>query len=430
MEVDFAIAALAGRGLTVLAEMRGKYRTQILIGFIVGFAFLAACLVVTWLRPGDFRLGRDAPVSLLRAPELFMPIVIAALSACALWLFARQRRGSTMIVFAVLVFDLVLWGQSSGWYTSSPRTDNDYWRVPETVQALRDIEPKDSVSYRILTAPHTFDPATRPVPPSVSHASEWTLWTQPDVYMMHGIQNAAGYDGFGLERYSQLAGRMKVWGELADPDATLRGQSREMDLLNVRYLLSRRRQSGEATSPVAIAFPPATENYGGFMFAQNDLGLPNLGAGKLMRFTVAPIEVDRVALLTNLAWSENVPDGAIVGRLRLNAKDGRSFEFSLRAGMDTAEWAYDRPDIRGRIRHKRPTVATSYEVQDARGNYQGHAYLTSFGLPDKVAIESGEISLESGIQWRNLLMSVFRVSLVKQSEGMATGIARIASFQI
>jgi len=28
----------------------------------------------------------------------------------------------------------------------------------------------------------------------------------------YGIENAAGYDGFGLARYSRLAGDMKLWG--------------------------------------------------------------------------------------------------------------------------------------------------------------------------------------------------------------------------
>ena len=174
------------------------------------------------------------------------------------------------------------------------------WGVPETVQFLRRTAPQNSASDRILTAPHAFDPATPPIPPSISHSTDWALWTQPDVYMMHGIHNAAGYDGLGLERYNRLAGQMKVWGELTDPETTLRGDSREIDLLNVRYLISMRKQSGkdEVDSGSAPAtsggdFPPATDRYGGFMFAGNDLGLPSIGAGKRLRFVVSPLAADR-----------------------------------------------------------------------------------------------------------------------------------------
>jgi hypothetical protein len=319
-------------------------------------------------------------------------------------------------LLVILTVDLVVWGHSSGWYTASPTADEEFWKVPETVQILHRAAPQDPASYRILTVPHPFDPATPPVPPSVSHSTDFVLWTQPDIYMMHGIHNAAGYDGLGLERYSRLAGQMKVWGELTDPETTLRGESREIDLLNVRYLISIRRQSGkDQADPVFTSagdFPAATDRYNGLMFAKNDLGLPGIGVGKRLRFVVSPVAADRVALVSNLAWSENVPNQTIVGRFRVMAKDGRVFEFPLRVGIDTAEWSHDRPDIRARIKHKRPSVATSYTVNDAKGNYEAHTYVTSFALPEKITLTSGEIELEAGTRWPDLLLSVFRLSLV------------------
>jgi hypothetical protein len=246
--------------------------------------------------------------------------------------------------------------------------------------------------------------------------------------MMHGIQNAAGYDGLALERYNRLAGQMKVWGELTDPETTLRTDSREIDLLNVRYLISMRQPSAKDQVDSALAqgsdFPPATDRYGGFMFAQNDLGLPSIGAGKRLRFVVRPPAVDRLALVTNLAWSENVPDQAIVGRLRVIANDGRAFEFPLRAGVDTAEWSYDRPDIRARIKHRRPAVATSYTVNDVKANYEAHAYVTSFELPEKIIITAGEIELDGATRWPDLLLGVFRFSLVDTDEDKSYALRR------
>jgi hypothetical protein len=432
MEVNFAVAMLAGRGLTSLAAMRGSRQAMRRVAIVAASVFLLTCLVVTWWRPADFHLKRLAPVSLLRAPELFLPILIAAVSAWALWFFARRQRGATAVLLTVLAVDLIVWGQSSGWHKASGRIPAEFWGVPETVKLLREHAPRDAASYRIFTTREVFDPAA-PVAPSLRYLPDWILWTEPDAYMMYGVQNAAGYDGFGLERYSQLAGQMKLWGELTDSDATLRGGSREIDLLNARYLLSRRKQSDEAepdssddaaTSVTEPAFPPATEKYGGFMFAQSDLGLPNIGANKRLRFTVPPVETDHVALLTNLSWAEEVPDDVPVARLRLKAKDGRFFEFMLRAGVDTADWAFDRPDIRARIRHKRPVVANSYEVNDTQYKYQGHTYATSFALPERVVIESGEIVLEPQTQWPNLLLTVFRVSLVNASAEKSCPLSR------
>jgi len=247
------------------------------------------------------------------------------------------------------------------------------------------------------------------------------------------MQNAAGYDGFGLERYSKLAGQMKLWGELTDPDATLRSSSREIDLLNVRYLLSIRKRSNEVTSDSASddtassngsAFPAATEKYDGFSFAPGDLALPGLGVDKRLQLTVPPVESDHIALVTNLSWAESVPDNTIVGRLRLRAKDGRIFEFELQAGRDTADWAYDRPDIHARIRHQRAPVASNYAVSDNRYTYQAHTYLTSFTFPEKTTIVSGEIALEPNAHAASLLLNVLRISLVNSSEGKSYALGR------
>jgi hypothetical protein len=437
LEVEFALAVLAGRGLTALQSARASgraLRASVASGAIV---FTLTCLAVTVLRPEEFKLGRVAEFGFMRAPELFVPVVLAAASAWALFVFARGRaRGATALLVCVLVVDLLVWGQSSGWRVGSPVSDSELWRVPETVKLLRSIAPSDTASYRILTAPHTFDPKVAPVPPSVSHSQDWVVWTQPDVYMAHRIQNAAGYDGFGLARYSRLAGDMKVWGELTDPDRTLRGDGREIDLVNVRYLLSMRKQNGageslEATPSSASdsattpnAFPSATTKLGDFMFAESDLGLPNFGAGKRLAFSVPPVETDRVALVTNLSWSESVPNGAAVARVRLRATDGREFDLDLRAGADTAEWAYDRPDIRSRIKHARPRVATSYAVEDAQGRYEGHTYVTSLALPERATLAGGEITIYPSAKWPDLQLGVYRVSFVDTTSGAARPLTR------
>lgn len=434
MEVEFALAVLAGRGVTALQSTRENgraLRVAIVSGATV---FVLTCLAVTVLRPVEFKLGREAEFGFMRAPELFVPVVVAAASAWALYAFARGRtRGSAATLVLLLAFDLVLWGQSSGWWIASPVTDSELWaREPEIVKTLRTVAPQDTASYRILTAPHTFNPDVPPVPPSVSHSQDWVVWTQPDVYMPRRIQNAAGYDGFGLARYSKLAGDMKVWGELTDPDRTLRGPGREIDVLNVRYLLAMRKQKKTAndaleatlSSASAVAFPPATKKLGDFLFAESDLGLPNLDAGERLAFTIPPFETDAVAFVTNLSWSENVPDGATVARVRLRARDGREFDFELRAGKDTAEWAHDRPDIRTRIKHARPAVATSYAVEDAQGSYEGHTYVASVALPERVALASGEITLESNEKWPDLQLGVYRVSLVNTASGATRPLTR------
>jgi hypothetical protein len=417
MEVDFALAILAGRGVTALVAMHVDRRAMFRVGVVAAGVFILAQLTVTFLRPAAFHLGREAPISFLRAPELFLPILIAGASAAALWLVVRQRRGAKIFMLAVLAFDLVLWGQSSGWYADSPRRNDEYWRVPEAVEALRSLAPAHGPPHRILTVPHTFDRAVAPVAPSVSQSTDWALWTQPDVYMMHDIENAAGYDGFALKRYSNLAGQMKVWGEVTDPNATLRGNSREIDLLNVRYVVAARKHTSADPTTAENFFARATEKFGDSMFAATELAAPTISRDRPLSFSVPPVIVDRIAVVSNLAWAEQVPDKTVVARVRLKTSDGHRLEVPLRAGVETAEWAYDRPDIRARIRHGRPLIATSYGVSDADGKYEAHTYVTSITLPQELRVTGGDIIVEPLAVSPELALSVVRLSLINSSEG-------------
>jgi hypothetical protein len=424
MEVEFALAVLAGRGLTAISEARGRAKTLRWVLVAGAVVFVLTCLAITLGRPASFQLGRSGPVSILRAPELFLPLVIALITAWALWMFVRGGgRGGSLLVLVVIAVDLCVWGQSSGWRVSSPKSDFELWGTPATVEFLRIQAARDKVAsvqpYRILTQDQLFDPEKpeRQDTPVSAPGGVWVPTLQPDIYMMYGVENAAGYDGFGLARYSRLAGDMKVWGDLTDSERTLGGESRELDLLNVRYLLTRSSPAAAPSSTTttsrsaAAEFPPATQVYGGRRFAEEDLNLPAVTAGQRLSFNVPPIAADHIALLTNLAWSEKVPDQAVVARFRLHDKDGQAFNFELRAGEHTSEWAYDRPDIRSRIEHKRAPVATSYEVEDAQAKYEAHTYVSTFALPRKTLITGGEITVERLPRAPDLTLSVTRITL-------------------
>jgi len=267
------------------------------------------------------------------------------------------------------------------------------------------------------------------------------LSLQPDVYMMHGIENAAGYDGFGLLRYSRLAGDMKVWGELTDPERTLRSESRELDVLNVRYLLTRPlfnpvdKNSQPSSTPSAsekpllsvppsVDFPAATEDFGGIKFAAEDLNIPRISGGAKLVFVCPPIEVDHAAFVTNLSWSVNVPDNTPVARIRLFTESGKSFDFDLRAGEHTAEWAHDRPDIQAQIKHGRPPVATSYKVDDGGQGYEAHSYVASFALPQREVVKGGELILKPAAYAPDLMLAVLRVSLNDQANNRSFPLRR------
>ncbi len=405
MEIHFAVAVLAGRGLTAIKS--GKRSTLFPITIIGAVIFLLTLLTVTWWRPAAFHLDRAIPVTLMRAPELFLPIFIATLSAISLFIYARSKgRRALIALFVVLIFDLFLYGSGSAWRTHSPGPQHELWQEPELVKLIRQREAANAPSYRIITQDQPFDPDFPVSPPTEEGGGAMAL--QPDTYMMHGIENAAGYDGFGLARYSRLAGDMKVWGELTDAEGTLRGDSRALDLLNVRYLLTRPAVAAPSTTN---NFPAAPVTYAGQRFDANDLGLRPIKPARRVTFNVPATEIDRIALLTNLSWSNDVSDHTVVAQIELRAKDGKTFSFELRAGDHSSEWAYDRSDIRAQIKHKRAPVATSYPVEDPHGKYEAHTYVSSLALPEKTLITSGSITVSSIKNAPEFSLSVARVTL-------------------
>jgi Bacterial membrane protein YfhO len=420
MEVEFGLAVLAGRGLTAMMttpDRRRVARWVVAVGVVL---FVLTCLAVTVGRPSNFYLGRNAPVTILRAPELFLPPALSIVTATALW-FAATRRGTaaTVLLLAVVYLDLNLWGQFSGWRIASPSGQSEIWKEPAAFKFLRENATTDPAApYRILTQDHLFDPEE-----PVSYAVPVEVWVpalQPDIPMMWGWENAAGYEGFGLARYSKLAGDMKVWGDLTDPERTLRGESREIDLLNVRYLLVRSAAAPRTKqSLTAVPEIPATETYGDQKFAKAQLNLPELVARDRVTFQVPATETRRFALTSTLAWSETAPDGTVVARIRLHASDGKKFDFELRAGEHTSEWAHDRADTIARIKHKRAPIATSYIVEDAQPKFEGHDYVAAFELPSPAIIVGGEITLVPVAEAPRLSLNIGRMSLINAETARA-----------
>ena len=235
MEVDFALAILAGRAVSAVPLAQNRKRVAALTLVVSVGVLVVTCLSVTALRPSTFRVEQGTFMSALRAPEIFLPVILAVAGSVTLWIFVRGWQAGRVLLFVIVAIDLCMWGQSSGWRLS-PSRDSILWQEPPAMSFLRQRE-GDERQFRVLSL-------LPPPDPNVSYAAsrlgitEEVLTLQPNTYMMHGIQNAAGYDTFGLERYSRLADDMKLWGDLTDPERSLT-HGREFDVLNVRYLIAK-----------------------------------------------------------------------------------------------------------------------------------------------------------------------------------------------
>jgi hypothetical protein len=107
--------------------------------------------------------------------------------------------------------------------------------------------------------------------------------------------------------------------------------------------------------------------------------------------------VDQVVLESALAESAGIAQGTTVGRIDLVAPDSTRSSFAIRAGMEVADWAYDRTDIRPVVQHQRPEIARSWP--DA--GYEGHTYraVLRLGQPQRVASVRLEL-LNPALRWR------------------------------
>ena len=406
MEVDFALAVLAGHAVTSIMRAERRTRSIALVSFVALVLLALTLATVTIWRPESFRLGRVAPISLLRAPELFMPVLFAILSGWALIHFARGRRFAGAFLVAVILCDLGLWGQWTGWRLRSPRPDHPLFHKPDVVKSLQEREGNLLGKCRVLTLDEPF-PSANATGSAPANAAGFEFALQPDISGMHQIENAAGYEGFGLARQSRLAGDMKIWGAFPDPRRSLFA-SREFDILNVRYLLSKPPLARVPVADILLA----TKKVGDLAFAEHDLGLPFLQGGTRLEFDTPPVETTRIALVTSLAFSTALVDGTTVATITLRGQNGKSSRFELRAGLDSSEWAYDRPSLKPTLRHSRAPIAWSSEIKEGEENYSSHTFVASFPLPEKMTIVGGSIDVSRFPDTPNFGLSLLRMSFI------------------
>jgi hypothetical protein len=103
-----------------------------------------------------------------------------------------------------------------------------------------------------------------------------------------------------------------------------------------------------------------------------------LGVGfpRAMARLATPTRVDMVELISSLGSADRVPQGAVVARIELlDGGGGVLAALPLRAGVHTAEWAWERPDIRDRIAHELAPVAFTWPSTAPDGStFPAHRY--------------------------------------------------------
>lgn len=376
-EFTFALAILAGLGFEWLVKQAARQRRLV---WRNGCAALAGFFVLAIVAKYGFAL------SVLAAPELWIPLSGLFLSVGALWLVARQPNWfSKSLLLTILGADLLAYGYALEW-RNYPARMLESLSDPPAVQFIKQREP-DWQSFRILSY--------TPSPFGVNY----TALNLPNNSIVRELHSVNGYDMLRLARPAEMLGQMTPEGVVTELNAfDLAHQG--FNLFNVKYLLCERSEPQPSVS-LANADDVWLEGVR-FPAVPLDLHL-RVGLPYVLLANAPP--ADELALVTTLSNAGRLRDKAQVARLRLHMDDGRIEELALLAGRDTAEWAYDRADVRADIQHRRALAVESWPEE----GFTGHRYLARLRFA-RGAVKSVEIRAANDAAQCVLFRAVLRDS--------------------
>ncbi|MFL6211180.1 MAG: YfhO family protein [Pyrinomonadaceae bacterium] len=369
----FAVSILAGLGINALQTHAAARRClrRTLVG--AGCALLV-CLVALKLFTGKInelalqRLGHTVSLNPLTNPALIVPLLIFVTASGALLYWHRQPQARVRIalLLAVLLVDLA----SFGWFYE--------WRYRAPYAAYLSA-PAAAESYRATLA--VTHQRLLPVRGGTGRVSE----LPPNLSQLWGFTSASGYGPLILTRTSRLL-TMPPHGTV---DESWRDPANQgLDLMAARYVLV----------PPDQVEPPTMRDERGLVWSTSELN-HTIGPGCNAQ-TPATTQIDlppatratRLGLVGALACAVALPDGHEFAQVSTTDAAGATHVYSLRAGRDASEWAYDCADVRPTMQHGRAQVFRSYPAQRGAIKCEGHDYVAFVALAGAQEIKDVSLS--------------------------------------
>jgi len=373
------------------------------INNVIGALLLAACVVaaIVLARRLSYpvRMGLSFwPTGLAETTLLGAKLAYTLLLLVTVWWGWRKMRaaGRSALLAAVIML-ACFWEQylmMSTWWFPQNKPASHFTQVSPPARFLEGRAPEQD---RIYTS--------------------WSPWTDLDLrrhepYNLaarRGFHDAAGYEPLMMKRYNLAFGagwafETPIFNAPPDPQI-LDPRWRTLDLLNVRFVLQ----------PIA---QQAWVEKEGARFAATDAQF-NLAPGSAAALTGTSAKVDSLSLVTAMANSTHLPQDATVVEMIIHTDDGRAIKRELKAGIDTAEWAHERADVKPVIRHSLPRVFASAPGDD-RNSFPALRYWTKFDLGEKTAVDRVELKCVAD----GVTLIVWKVTLYDSSGDGATLLTR------
>jgi hypothetical protein len=180
-----------------------------------------------------------------------------------------------------------------------------------------------------------------------------------------GRRTANGYDPLAPVRNREAFEGMGVGGAL--PGAFFRTEPGRLAMLGVSFV--------QAPSSALVTAPDAA-GLGDTLDVAFD-------AGETRYFPLPITPATELRLATLMADAVGVADESPVAEIRVHLASGRELPLSLVAGRDTAEWAYDRPDVRSVVAHRLAPVLESW----SESGFLAHRYVATLTLPGRYLVD-------------------------------------------
>lgn len=352
-----AVALLAGRGLDALLSREaggqgGKgaegLRSKGAEGHSPPLCRSAACLLVAGGAVASAVAIRTASLDSLLALRWVLPAMIFVLTAGLLvlaWHRRLRRRTFAWAAICLTLADLYAFGAVYRLTYNDLMSVEAFYDQP----AALDFFPEGTQNYRTLTH-QAIVPAQ-----SVMRASLY-----PDISLLYGIPSANGYFPLTPARHARYLDRLTPG---------------RLNLLNARYFLI----------PQLLPVDPDTEQY--------DLHDPFMPDPVGKAINIPPTQTEGLELVSFTSQSAAWPQGELVAQIVLTGDNGSAVTLSVRAGQDTAEWAYDRPDVAEDIAHDRPPIAHTWPARSGfpPESHPGHAYRADYQLPSPMKVSTVEV---------------------------------------
>ena len=377
---DFALALLGGLSLSVQWRERRAPRGQDLRRLTL-FAALcaAAALSVATTVTGPLDAELAAPVGLL------------ALGLVLYFTLAGSRRAVVAGVFLLplaAAFMMQPWGRRA--WAGAP-TPAELEHATPTREAL-DLAMGERRAERTLSIALSWPQAR----------AKDLAWANLATFA--GLRNVNGYDPMvPASRRAVLEG-MEVNGSV--PRRLLETDPGRLELLGVRWV----------QVPTEALVVPDADGLGEPLDVVVDPPRPHL-------FPVPITLATEVRIVTFLTGATAVEQGTIVAECVVGLASGREIWHPIRAGIETAEWAWDRPDVRPVVRHGKASVYGSFPV---RGGFLGHQYLGVLPLYGRFAVASLRIRAWPGAPPLWLLRAGLRDAPTGRGFGLSVASAYVS----